>query len=121
MCATRRIVWNLDALLHDTFSSRQVWENYTGKSGVPNYSTKFISLASSNPYVYTFSTARNSAFRLVRPKHPPRIGMYATGENVPVKVRGAYVSCGHTKWLYERSGQAFVSGNTWCSVGPLAP
>jgi hypothetical protein len=116
-----RVVWNLDALLHDSFGNRQVWENYARSNGTPNYSTRFVSGASSTPYTYTFAAARSSTFKAVRPEHPPRSGTYVTGENFPVRVRGAYVSCGRGTWLYERNGQSFSGGNMWCSVGPLAP
>jgi hypothetical protein len=117
-----RAVWNLDALLHDTFGNRQVWENPTpGARQIPNFSTRFIDLATSTPYVYTFAAARHSEFRVARPKKPPRVGVSATGENVPLKIEGAYVSCGGGKWLYGRNGQPLLSGNIWCSRTPLAP
>ena len=116
-----RVVWNLDALLHDTFGSHAVYENFAGNSRIPNFSTRFTGAATSVPYVYTFAVARHSAFRSLRPTHPPRIGNYVTGSNIPFKIRGAYISCGNGKWLYGRSGQAFSSGDTWCSKTPIAP
>lgn len=117
-----RVVWNLDALLHDTFGNRRVWANPSGPDGqMSDFSTTFRSTATSAPYVYTFANARVSSFRAVRPTRPPRIGTYATGSNVPVKIRGAYISCAKGKWLYERQGQAFPNGPMWCSPTPLAP
>jgi hypothetical protein len=117
-----RVVWNLDALLHDTFGSRPVWANPSGPDGqITNFSTTFYSLASSTPYVYTFATARRSSFRAMRPARPPKIGTYATGSNAPVTIRGMYIFCGNGKWLYERQGQAFPIGPMWCSRTPLAP
>lgn len=117
LTAYGRVVWNLDALLHDTFGDRQVWEDY-GRGPIPNFSTKFIDLASSVPWAYTFATARRSQFRAVRPRHPPKIGDYVTGENVPFRIRGAYIACGNGEWLYGRNGQALPGGDIWCSRTP---
>jgi hypothetical protein len=113
------VVWNFDALLHDTFGSVRVWRTYVGE--IPNFSAKPGRSSIPVPYVYTFATARHSAFRAVRAHHPPRIGNYATGSNAPVKVGGAYISCGSGKWLYLRNGQPFEGGDMWCSKTPLAP
>jgi hypothetical protein len=122
LTAYGRVVWNLDALLHDRFGNRAVWANPSGPDGqITNFSTTFYSLASSTPYVYTFATAHRSSFRAMHPARPPKIGTYATGSNVPVTILGMYIFCGDGKWLYERHGQAFPIGPMWCSRTPLAP
>lgn len=115
LTAYGRVVWNVDALLHDTFGARQVWEDYTGNGQIPNFSTTFLDRARSVPWRYTFATARHSDYRALRPKHPPGAGVYATGSNLPVKIRGAYISCGDGRWLYSRSGQAMFGGDIWCA------
>jgi len=121
LTAYGRVLWNLDALLHDTFGDRQVWEDY-GRGPIPNFSTKFISFASSVPWAYTFATPRQSQFRPVRrPRHPPKVGVLPNGSNVPFKIQGAYIACGHGEWLYSRSGQAVIGGDMWCSRTPKTP
>lgn len=115
LTAYGRIVWNLDALLHDRFGRRTVYEDYIGKSRIPDFSTRFISLASSLYYSYTFATARGSAFKTIRTAKPPRIRSYPTYENVPLTVAGAYISCGGGRWLYERNGQVLPGGPMLCA------
>ena len=105
--------WNLDALLHDTFGDRQVWEDY--KQGFPEFSTRFLDRASSVPYFYTFANARHSPYRTVHPPHPPTVARFATGSDEPIRVDGAYVDCGHGRWLYEHEGQAIPEGPVFCA------
>ncbi len=110
-----RVVWNLDALLHDRFGGRPVFENFTRKSQVPVFSTKFIDMATSVPYAYTFATARVSGYKLIRTSSPPKVGTYPSGENVPVAIGTGYISCGNSEWLYQRQGQAAFGGDFWCA------
>ena len=106
-------VWNLDALLHDTFGSQRVWLN--ARSSYPrtpaNFSTSVIDLASSRIVVYTFANAHGSAFTLARPKPTPRPEIGASGWNTPLTVQGSYISCRNGKWLYEHGGEAYA--NWW--------
>jgi len=106
-------VWNLDALLHDTFGNQKVWLN--ARSSYPrtpaNFSTDVIDLASSRIVVYTFAKAHGSAFTLVRPNPKPRPDIGASGWNTPLTVRDSYISCGNGKWLYEHGGEAYA--NWW--------
>jgi hypothetical protein len=92
-----RVVWNLDALLHDTFGGRTVCLGLKSD----DFTTSCSSFAVSGYYLYTFATARDSRFRLVRRKRALVLG------NVrPLKVRGAYVSCGGGRWLALEHGSA---------------
>jgi hypothetical protein len=108
-----RAVWNLDALLHDTFGQRQVWLNV--RNSYPrtpaNFSTTVIDLAHSRSVAYTFADARGSAFRLMRPKQAPKPDIGASGWDALLTIRGAYISCGDGKWLYEHGGEAYA--NWW--------
>lgn len=114
-----RTIWQLDALLHDTFGNRQVYEDYpTRGPGIGYFSTRGISDAQSVAYTYTFATAHHSAFRAVRPTHSPKVGTYGTGDNVPLKIGSAYITCGGGKWLYQRNGSALPGGDMWCSRTP---
>ena len=115
-----RVVWNLDALLHDKFGNRQVYLNY-GPNGQESYSADFLDMARSTPYTYTFSNAHHSQFHALVPRRSPKIGVYAVGRNVPIRMGHAYISCGNGKWLYERSGQSMFGGDIWCSKSPLHP
>src|SRR5437868_1929911 len=108
------VVWNLDALLHDTFGKHRVWEDY-GKRNIPNFSTKFLGLARSVPYAYTFSNARHSTYRPLHVERPPAIADFVTGYDAPLMINGAYISCGRGLWLYEHNGQALPGGNLSCA------
>ncbi|HEY2543964.1 MAG TPA: hypothetical protein VGH92_13050 [Gaiellaceae bacterium] len=107
-------MWNLDALLHDTFGKREVWEDY-GKTNLPDFTTRFVNLASSIPYTYTFTGAHGSTYRPVRTSHGPTTADFVTGSDVPLMISGAYISCGHNLWLYEHDGQALLGGATFCA------
>jgi hypothetical protein len=108
-----RAVWNLDALLHDTFGQRHVYLNV--RRSYPktpaNFSTTQLDLAQSRIVVYTFANAHGSAFKLVRPKRVPKPQIGASGWDALLTIRGAYISCGSNKWLYEHGGEAFA--NWW--------
>src|SRR5438045_7593941 len=70
-----RVIWHVDALLHDTFGQRRVWVNPTGNavSAPRAFSTRFISESGSRRYIFTFANARHSAFGLQpRPAHLKR-------------------------------------------------
>lgn len=105
LTANGRLVWNLDALLHDTFGNREIYVNYTSATRIGNFSTRFISDAQSRYYLYTFAAARHSQFRAVRPATAPRVFEGTAAGEIPLKLLGAYISCGNGRWLYERSGQ----------------
>jgi hypothetical protein len=113
LTAYGRAVWNLDALLHDTFGNRQVWLNtLRSYPRTPaDFSTRPIDLAHSRIVVYTFATAHGSAFKFRRPKHPPKPEIGASGWDALLTIRGAYISCGGDRWLYEHGGEAFA--NWW--------
>jgi hypothetical protein len=115
LTAYGRVVWNLDALLHDRFGDHQVFEDFTRKSQVPVFSTRFIDMATSVPYAYTFATARDSGYKVVQTSRPPKVSTYPSGENVPVAIGSGYIACGHGEWLYERQGQAAFGGDLWCA------
>jgi hypothetical protein len=113
LTAYGRAVWNLDALLHDTFGNGQVWLNVRRSypNTPANFSTTFFDFARSRIVAYTFADAHGSAFRLMRPKHAPRPDIGASGWDALLTIRGAYISCGSSKWLYEHGGEAYA--NWW--------
>lgn len=100
-----RLLWNLEALLHDTFGSKPIYVNYSGGPNHPgNFSTHFLDDARSRYFVYTFAAARHSAFRLIRSGAPPKPVIGVAGGETPLTVLGAYISCGSGRWLSEHWG-----------------
>jgi hypothetical protein len=100
-----RLLWNLEALLHDTFGSTPLCVNYSdGPSHPGNFSTHFLDDAHSRYFVYTFAAARHSAFKLIRPVARPKPAIGAAGGETPLTVLGAFISCGSGKWLNEHWG-----------------
>ena len=98
-------VWELDALLHDTFGMRGVNLLSGGFTSPSNFTTEPVATASGGPYTYTFAKASHSTFKLVRPAHPPRAVVRAGGSPYePLTVRGAYISCGRSGWVYQHEG-----------------
>lgn len=111
-----RAVWNLDALLRDNFGPRQVVLN--ARRSYPrapaNFCARFINLARSRIVVYTFANAHGSAFTLAHRGHRPRPHIGASGWDVPLTLRGSYISCGHGRWLYEHGGEAYANWVVSC-------
>lgn len=113
------VLWNLDALLNDTFGDR-----------VDCYDAKHVDIfsvargqdcpapeAEYQTYVFTFLNAFHSTFRLVRLARVPNTGV----TNVPVRVDNRFVSCpdglyhhGERGWLVF-GGDAGPTGVFWCN------
>jgi hypothetical protein len=122
LSAYGRAEWNLDALLHDNFGTHeQVWLNT--RASYPrtpaNFSPRSIDLARSSFVLYTFTNAHDSAFTLVaHPSHPPVSQIGASGWDAPLTLRGSYISCGGTRWLYEHGGEAAANWWVRCLSSP---
>ena len=80
-------LWNLEALLHDTFGKDTVCLRLRDDAFV---SQTCGDLAHYGYWKNMFVGARHSRFRLVRRDHAP-----ALGNVVPIRVRGLYVFCGN--------------------------
>jgi hypothetical protein len=111
-----RAVWNLDALLRDTFGNRAVYlsvpQNFPR---VPrNFSTVSGANCCSAYYLPTFTAARASSFKLFGPTKPPKPVIGASGGEVPLTVRGAYIYCGGGKWLFEHYGNGPANWQIGC-------
>ena len=113
-----RVIWNLDALLLDTFGDRTAC--YDGEhtaifsvargSDCPSPSARY------QEYVFTFLNARDSQFHLVKLAKEPFTGV----TNSPLLVDGRYVACpggeyqhGGEGWLVYGGG-AGPNGYFWC-------
>ena len=119
LTANGRVLWNLDALLNDTFGNRV--ECFDGQHfsifSVPHGSECPSPDARYQGWVFTFLNAYHSAFRLVRLAKEPDTG----ATNVPVNVAGRYISCpggeyhhGGRGWLV-MGGGAGPTGQFWCN------
>ena len=117
LTAYGRVIWNLDALLHDKFGRHTVYVNYSARTAPPrgNFSTRFVAEAASRRYIFTFANARSSAFRTTRPSRPPKAYVGAAGWSSPLTLSGAYISCGNGKWLFEHGGQGPANWELFCS------
>src|SRR4051794_29792133 len=105
--------WNLEALLHDTFGTQDVylrtWGDYPppwGKSRHRSwdFGTTFIGNCCSGDWIFTFANASGSNYRLARPRVPPRPTIGASGGTMPLSIQGRYISCGTGRWLWTHSG-----------------
>lgn len=114
-----RVIWNLDALLNDTFGNRV--ECYRSASvqifSVPHGAYCPGDSASVQQYVFTFLNARHSEFHLVQLAQPPNTG----ATNGPLRVGAFYISClggeyhhGGRGWLVFGGG-AGPNGYFWCN------
>jgi hypothetical protein len=102
-----RVLWNLDALLNDTFGNRV--DCYDGQRivlfSVPHGGYCPAPQARYQTYVFTFLNANHSEFRLVRLARAPDTG----ATNAPVRVGSRFVSC--------PDGQYHHSGRGWLVFG----
>lgn len=116
LTAYGRVVWNLDALLHDTFGQKHVYLNT--KQSYPrspaNFSTSFINNARSRYYIFTFANAHSSVLRTIGPTKLPKPNIGASGYEVPLTIRGAYIYCGRSRWLFEHGGNGPANWQVSC-------
>lgn len=86
-----RVIWNLDALLKETFGTRTVCYRFKTSVifSVPrNHDCGFPTVA--RAYEYTFANARDSAYHLARLAHYPDMGAL----NAALQIGGRYIICG---------------------------
>ena len=115
LSAQGRLLWNLDALLHDHFGPRPVYVSFADPFGRPDaFSSKFISEASSAWYTFTFSRARGSAFRIERPSHPPKLESWDKGARIPMTLAGGFISCGRGLWIFMETGHIGLNADWSC-------
>ena len=118
LTAAGRLTWNLDALLHDTFgvnptvcydAERGRIFAVSAREGCPTPWQRYI------VYSFTFTNARDSALKLVRLSKTPLFGV----TDVPVFLKGHYISCPHGQYHHGRTGLLMAGGDTpvgtfWC-------
>jgi hypothetical protein len=109
-----RAVWNLEALLRMTFARRPVFIDYGASGRRANFTTRQRANYRSGYYIYTFTDAQESAFRLLRPAAPPRAQIGASGGEVPITIRGAYVMCRGGRWLFMHFGNGPANWQISC-------
>jgi hypothetical protein len=116
-----RLLWNLEALLREEFGSRRVWLHYGrivyGRTR-DNFSTASGALCCAGVYTYTFADPTGSSFSLLRPMRPPKSDIGASGGEMPLTIRGAYISCGSSgRWLFRRIGNGPANWKLNCRRG----
>jgi hypothetical protein len=113
-----RLVWNLDALLRDTFGDSRFYLE-TGPSGAQqaDFNTSFAGQCCSLIYNFTFANATSSQFTLRRPPSKLQAEIGADGGSDPVSVRHEFVSCARDKWLYMRFGNGIANWQISCQEG----
>jgi hypothetical protein len=111
-----RTVWNLEALLQDTFGAHSVYRNVrrSWPKTPANFSVVFINNADSAAYLFTFANAHRSAFVTRRPARPPKPLNGASGGEVPLTVNGAYIDCGVGRRLFEHYGNGPANWQISC-------
>ena len=112
-----RVIWNVDALLHDHFGQRRVYVNYAAAGPGPpsgDFSTRFFAMAASRYYLFTFARARSSAFRALEPARAPKAHIGPAGWATPLTLNHVYISCGHGRWLYEHGGEGPANWQLFC-------
>jgi hypothetical protein len=122
LTANGRTLWNLDALMNDTFGSRVPCldlSHYTFYS-VPrggDCTGPSRPATSHYNYVFTFLKAHHSQLRLVRLAREPVTGV----TNAPLRLGGRYISCpnggyhhGGRGWLVFGGG-APPNAEIWCN------
>lgn len=114
-----RVLWNLDALMNDTFGNRvECWDDQQfGIFSVAHDGYCPAPLSRYQTYVFTFLNAFHSEFRLVRLRAVPNTG----ATNAAIRVGSRFVSCpdgeyrhGGRGWLVAGGG-AGPTGPFWCN------
>jgi hypothetical protein len=119
LTSSGRVIWNLDALLRDTYGSRVVcWDGQ-------RYMIFAVARGRYCPapearyqaWDFTFRSARDSTFRRIHLAKEPSTG----ATNVPVRVGENYISCPNGRYHHGRrgwlvfGGGAGPTGQFWCN------
>jgi len=88
LSAYGRALWNFEALLHDTFGSRDVCTKGSSLNFIAP-ANACTPLATYEPYLYQFAGARHSAFHLVTRLPKASFGNYPQ----PVRINGRFIAC----------------------------
>jgi len=102
-----RVLWQFEALLHDTFGGRLVCA--TGRWRL-NFTTTCGALAYYSPYDYVFAGARGSAFH-ISSKKACCYGNYPQS----VLIRGQNIACNTGEKRFLVANMARVHFSLWCS------
>lgn len=114
-----RVIWNLDALLRDTYGNRLVcWDGQrfvlfpaSRSAGCPAPSARY------QTWDFSFLNTHHSQFRRIHLLREPTTGV----TNVPIRVGSDYVSCPHGQYHHGRRGWLVFGGGAgptglfWCN------
>ncbi len=122
LTAQGEVIWNLDALVKDTFGDQTVcWDGLhlnvfavRGNGGCPAPAARYA------PYQFVFRDAHGSSFRLVSRSSSPLVGATASA----IRVDGRYVSCptpthptsgrSSANWVVY-GGEELADSLVWCA------
>lgn len=122
LTANGRTLWNLDALMNDTFGSRvpcldlSHYTFYSVRHG-SDCTGPSRPATSHYGYVFTFVNTFHSQFRLVRLAKEPSTG----AKNVPLRLGGRYISCPDAEYHHGGPGWLVFGGGAppnaaiWCN------
>jgi hypothetical protein len=111
------LVWNLDALLHDTFGDSTFYLE-TGKRGEADFNTQFGGECCSGYYSFTFARAEHSRFRTIaNPQFRPTPAFGASGGELPLTIKHQFISCGQELWLFMHYGNGSANWQIDCASG----
>jgi hypothetical protein len=92
LSAYGRLIWNLDALVHDRYGSEHVCVRRARRFAVHPCRSAFYN---NGDYRATFANARHSRFRALARSSNPIHGVNV----VPITIGGRYIQCGTDRWL----------------------
>lgn len=111
------LVWNLDALLHDTFGDSTFYLETGSSVNKADFNTQFEGACCSGTYNFTFTRAEHSRFRAITPDAPPQPAIGASGSALPLTVQHKFISCGQEKWLFVHFGNGDANWSIFCISG----
>lgn len=99
-----RLLWQLEALLRDTFGSSDFYLHYDRE--VAWFDHEFTGNCCSEYWNFLFPDATGSDLRLTSLSRPLPANLGASGGAVPIMVLGDYIACHDGRWLYTVVGNA---------------
>jgi hypothetical protein len=111
-----QVIWNLEALLHDTFGAHDVYLQLAEMGKPEDFTLTDRGDCCSGVYVFTFSNPHGSQFKARHVTSKPRPFIGASGSDVPLTIKGAYIFCGNGRWLYLHEGEGSANWELTCET-----
>jgi hypothetical protein len=111
-----QVIWNLEALLRDTFGAHDVYLQFANMGKPEDFTLVDRGDCCSGEYVFTFSNPNGSQFKVRHVSTPPKPFLGASGADVPLTIKGAYIFCGNGRWLYVHEGEGSANWELNCET-----